>query len=299
MDLEHPTAPSAERPEWAIYAEIVATAVVAAVAYGVVHDQFTARICVEYFTVGHPPVFATTDPTLLGLGWGVIATWWVGLLLGVPLATAARWGSWPKVAPRDLHGLIARLLVCMGACALVAGFLGWRSAQSGRVRLLSGLAEAVPASQHHGFIVDLMAHTASYASGFLGGVVVIALVIRRRYRHAVEAIEQANLEPGAEVRRSPLPSWLRATLFALAQVSAVPQFALLFLGFALVFASTGGPSRLIHPAMGGVYVATSVLVGVASRKHQHAFPRWVNYLLLLIALWVGAASLEAIYFLVR
>jgi hypothetical protein len=53
---------------------IVLLCVVMAATYGIVHDQITARICVEYFTIGHPPVFGTADPTLLGLGWGVIAT---------------------------------------------------------------------------------------------------------------------------------------------------------------------------------------------------------------------------------
>jgi len=69
---------------------IIAMCVAMAVAYGIVHDQITVRICLEYFTVGHPPVFPTSDPTLLALGWGVIATWWVGLLLGILLACAAR-----------------------------------------------------------------------------------------------------------------------------------------------------------------------------------------------------------------
>lgn len=60
------------------FLKIVALCISASVLYGIVHDQITARICVEYFTVFHPPVFATTSPTLLGFGWGVIATWWAG-----------------------------------------------------------------------------------------------------------------------------------------------------------------------------------------------------------------------------
>jgi hypothetical protein len=54
---------------------IVVLCIASAVIYGILHDQVTARFCVEYFTVGHPPVFDTTSPTLLGVGWGVIATW--------------------------------------------------------------------------------------------------------------------------------------------------------------------------------------------------------------------------------
>ena len=33
--------------------------VMAAVVYGIVHDQFTPRICLEYFTIFHPPIFHT------------------------------------------------------------------------------------------------------------------------------------------------------------------------------------------------------------------------------------------------
>jgi hypothetical protein len=28
-------------------------------------------VCVEYFTIGHQPIFHTDDPTLLAFGWGV------------------------------------------------------------------------------------------------------------------------------------------------------------------------------------------------------------------------------------
>jgi len=74
------------------FAKIVLLSIAAAICYGILHDQVTARICVEYFTVFHPPVFPTDDPTLLALGWGVIATWWLGAFLGVVLAISARTG---------------------------------------------------------------------------------------------------------------------------------------------------------------------------------------------------------------
>ncbi len=170
--------------------QIVATAILAAVVYGVLHDQVTARVCVEYFTIGHPPVFATSDPTLLGLGWGIIATWWVGLILGVPLAIVARWGSWPKTPPSALWKPIGLLLLCMAACAAVAGVLGYQAARTGAVFLVEPLATQLPRSKHAAFIADLWAHLASYGSGFVGGVVVIALVGRRRY-------EAARLTPRA------------------------------------------------------------------------------------------------------
>jgi len=55
--------------------KIILLSIAAVILYGIVHDQVTARMCVEYFTIGHPPIFGTDDPTLLGVGWGILATW--------------------------------------------------------------------------------------------------------------------------------------------------------------------------------------------------------------------------------
>jgi hypothetical protein len=161
---------------------IVLLCVVAAVGYGIVHDQVTARVCVEYFTVGHPPVFGTDDPTKLGIGWGIIATWWVGLLLGIPLAIAARAGSRRKRSIGSLVKPVGRLLVVMAACASLAGALGWALARMGVVFLAGPSAERLPDQRHARFLADLWAHSASYGVGFAGGGVVIILVWRSRRR---------------------------------------------------------------------------------------------------------------------
>ena len=83
----------------------------AAIVYGLIHDQITAHLCVEYFSVAHPPVFPTRSPFLLALGWGVIATWWVGLPLGLGLAGVARIGPGPKLALRDLRPTVLWLML--------------------------------------------------------------------------------------------------------------------------------------------------------------------------------------------
>src|SRR5271170_2708400 len=104
---------------------IILMCMVAAAMYGIAHDQVTAHVCVEYFTAGHPPVFPTDDPTLLGIGWGIIATWWVGVLLGLPLAVVARAGSRPKRSVGTLIRPVVSLLAVMAICALAAGITGW------------------------------------------------------------------------------------------------------------------------------------------------------------------------------
>jgi hypothetical protein len=163
---------------------IVLFSVLAAIVYGVLHDQVTARVCVEYFTIGHPPLFPTTSPTLLALGWGVVATWWVGLPLGVLLAAAARLGSRPRLTVTDLRRPVAILLLGMGVCALLAGITGALLASAGKVWLLEPLATQVPADRHVRFLADLWAHTASYAAGAFGGLVLIGWTWRHRSRRS-------------------------------------------------------------------------------------------------------------------
>ncbi|MBN9521405.1 hypothetical protein J0H58_23265 [bacterium] len=161
---------------------IVLLCVAAAIAYGIIHDQITARVCVEYFTVGHPPVFPTDDPTLLGLGWGIIATWWVGLVLGLALAVAARGGSRPPRGVRSLLRPVALLLMTTGAAALAMGLIGYAVAEAGGVVLVEPLAGDVPHDRHTRFLADLWAHTTSYIVGAVGGLVVCVNVWRSRYR---------------------------------------------------------------------------------------------------------------------
>ena len=167
---------------------IVALSVVCAVTYGILHDQITARVCVEYFTIGHPPVFPTDDPTLLGLGWGVIATWWVGLPLGMLLAAAARVGSLPKMELRDLLKPVGVLLACCGLLALTAGVVGYVLANAGVVTLDDWLAARIPPARHALFLADGFAHLASYTGGFVGGLVLCLWVVMRRYRRRVDGL---------------------------------------------------------------------------------------------------------------
>lgn len=164
------------------FAAIVLLCIVAAVIYGIIHDQITARICVEYFTIGHPPVFDTSDPTLLGLGWGVIATWWVGLIMGVPVALASRVGSLPKWDALQLMKPLAIMLGVVGLVAALSGVAGYFAATHKAVWLFEPLASRVPADRHVAFITDLWIHLASYIGGFLGGIVLCVYILVRRAR---------------------------------------------------------------------------------------------------------------------
>jgi hypothetical protein len=162
--------------------KIVLISIAAAVLYGIIHDQFTARICVEYFTVFHPTVFATQSPTLLGLGWGIIATWWVGAFLGVLLAVAARAGSRPKLPAGILINPIGKLLLVMAGSALISGLAGYILARKGLISPPGWVAFSLRPSAHAQFMADWWAHNASYAVGFLGGIVLCVRQYKRRIR---------------------------------------------------------------------------------------------------------------------
>lgn len=168
--------------------KIVLFAIVSAILYGILHDQITTRVSLEYFTLGHPHLIDSESPTLLALAWGTVATWWVGLALGIPLALAARMGRRPKLEWRDLVRPMAVLLACCAVCALTGGVTGYVLARSGAVEILKH-------PQVHGdtavrFLAVNWAHIASYQSGALGGVVLACYAWRVRY------LRFKNLTPG-------------------------------------------------------------------------------------------------------
>jgi H+/Cl- antiporter ClcA len=178
------------------FLRIVLLSVLAAVVYGILHDQVTARVCVEYFTVGHPPIFHTQSPTLLGLAWGILATWWVGLFLGIPLAGCARAGSSPRLAAKDLIRPIALLLAFMAALALIAGVSGFLVVKASGFHLDYVAAASLPVAKQQFFIACWFAHLASYGSGFLGGLLLcLWAVLRRRRMDAGPGIPRAGTRP--------------------------------------------------------------------------------------------------------
>jgi len=161
--------------------KIVILCIVAAILYGIIHDQITARICVQYFTVFHPPIFHTQSPTLLALGWGIVATWWVGAFFSVPMILAARAGSRPTVRAAELMPPIVWLLASMGACATLSGITGYVLARQGTLAT-DWLSFTDSPGMRYRFMADWWAHTASYAAALVGGIVLCAMTYRKRVR---------------------------------------------------------------------------------------------------------------------
>lgn len=148
---------------------IVLLSIAAAVAYGIVHDQITVRLCIEYFTVAHPPIFHTRSPTLLAVCWGAVATFWVGLALGSLLAMVTQSRGRPPVPLGRLARGMAVLLATMGVCAAGAGVAGFELTRHGVVTFPAGLVGWIPAAQQERFMAMWFAHNTSYLVGFVGG----------------------------------------------------------------------------------------------------------------------------------
>jgi hypothetical protein len=164
--------------------KIILTSIGAGIIYGIIHDQITARVCIEYFTVFHPKVIESNSPTLLALTWGVIATWWAGAILGTMLAVAARAGSRPALNTSNLIRPITKLLAVMAVSALVEGIAGYTLTRLGFVSAAAWIA--FNPSRDAVLMADWWAHTASYGSAFIGGSVLCVLTFCRRARSSTE-----------------------------------------------------------------------------------------------------------------
>ena len=161
---------------------IIATSVLGSVLYGIGHDLITTRICVEYFTIGHVKIIDSEDPTQLALAWGVRASWWAGLFLGILLACASRLGKRPQRTLRSLIKPIAGLMIVMAVFALGAGVVGYMMGSSGNLVVHPQMLAQLPASSRVPFQICSFAHSMSYNVAFVGGGMLIAWVWVSRKR---------------------------------------------------------------------------------------------------------------------
>lgn len=172
--------------------KIILFCIASAIVYGILLDQVTARVSVEYFTVGHTPVFPTQSPTLLAFQFGILGTWWVGLILGIFAVLVSRVGSWPKVDTADLVRPIACLLFVMAVASLLGGITGYQLAKASGLVLPEPFGPRVPEDQHCFFFADSLAHLGAYSVGAVGGLILcIRLVVQRRRRARGKAVGQA------------------------------------------------------------------------------------------------------------
>jgi hypothetical protein len=154
----------------------------AAMAYGIIHDQITAHLCVEYFTVAHPPLFHTQSPTVLAFCWGVLATVGIGAVLGVILAEVSQSEGLPSYPILRLCRLILILLGTMALAAFLAGVLGFELSRYSLLSLPSAFSQFISPSRRDRFMAVWFAHGASYLTGLTGGTFLTLHIWNQRGR---------------------------------------------------------------------------------------------------------------------
>lgn len=264
--------------------KIILLCIASAVVYGICHDQVTARVCVEYFTVAHTPLFDTESPTLLAIYFGTAATWWVGLIFGVLAALVSRAASWPKLDAAHWIRPIACLLVVMAAASLLAGITGHQLAKASGFVLPEPFGPRVPKGRHALFFADSMAHLAAYGVGLLGGLILCAGVLIQRFRTARAATSANDRTARVELLTEP---WVVVVSRWTARTIGIPLFALLVL---LTFGD-GAPNPLTASRREILFVAVALtmLVGLVLAWKREA----VGGLLILGGLVLFATADEA------
>jgi hypothetical protein len=162
--------------------KVFLSCILAAIGYGIIHDEITAHLCVEYFSVAHPPLFPTSSPFLLAICWGIAATIGLGAIFGGLFALVAGGGELPPLPlERVWHKLFA-LLLFMAVCAFASGVMGYLLARHAVITLPADLRNIIPLSHHDRFVGVWFAHLASYAVGLTGSAWLIFQVWRERGR---------------------------------------------------------------------------------------------------------------------
>lgn len=156
--------------------KIILSAMLIAVVYGILHDQITARIYLEYFTVWHRHIIDSTDPTVVAFVWGIVATWWVGLGAGMVIAIASNIGGEPRFTVCDLIKPAIVLVIFISISAFIAGIIGYFA--SDFVAYLRWDRLSTGEDRRH--IVVWFAHMASYNIGTLGVIFLFLYIIRKR-----------------------------------------------------------------------------------------------------------------------
>lgn len=154
---------------------ILGLIVLMAAVYGIIHDQITARIYPAYFNVdhpdlGYPAIFHSSNPTVLGFAWGIVATVPLATVLGSMIAISAQVGNWPRISARRLLGPLCGVFVLMMVMAVAGGIWGYHSWRPDSKMFIARREMA-----------DFGAHLMSYCGGVFGALLlVIWTIIRRR-----------------------------------------------------------------------------------------------------------------------
>ncbi len=153
--------------------------------YAMLQDQISARLCPEYFTVLHNPIPGLTEPTLLGIAWGFLGSWWGGALLGYGAGLAATLGRRPPATLRQLLGPMLAVIAFVTVCTSFAGIAVSMNADLFSIRVDAISLDAIPVQRRVKAFIVATYHLVAYASSVIGSVVAIVCIANKRGRMGV------------------------------------------------------------------------------------------------------------------
>lgn len=167
--------------KFGVFTSTVFACILLAGVYGIVHDQITCSISPEYFTRFKyrqfgldPGYFGGNRPSVAVIGF--LATWWMGLIIGVCIGLAG------FVYPD--HITMRRSVVRAVKTVLVVSFVsGLTGFAIGKFYLVhTGVDWPIPADviDRKSFIITGSIHNFSYPGGLAGLFVALTEMIRRR-----------------------------------------------------------------------------------------------------------------------
>lgn len=174
------------------FTKIVLLSMGAALLYAVVHNLLGAAFCPEYLAVGLPPAFQTTSAIGLALGWALLGTWWLSLVLGLALAVLARVGPEPHLNAREFLKPGGYVLAATAVTALIGGVAGYLVGWGGAAGIPAEFTWQVPSEHAAGYVANQWAEWAAYAGGIAATFLLYRWVWQRRnlQQHVVESLRE-------------------------------------------------------------------------------------------------------------
>jgi len=167
---------------------LLLVAVATAVFYGVINDQLTCTISWEYFYYGkeiYKVVGPETPPADWPFRWevakvGIMATWSVGLILGVILLVANNpIKNWPRLSYRTLLRCLITIVLISITFGIIGGLLGY---QGFLTNLSPDFQDMTRANvfRPKNFICTWGIHLGGYVGGIVGTITCALWMICKR-----------------------------------------------------------------------------------------------------------------------
>lgn len=155
--------------------------------YGMLQDQFSARLCPEYFTVLHNPIPGLSDPTLVGIVWGFLASAGGGIAMGYAAGLSGTLGNNPPYTTRELLKAMLLLIGAVGLITLMTGVGVYRHAEMFSITLDPRLNELIPVELHRNAFTVACYHFAAYGSAISGSIIMcVCIGVSRMKRKPTE-----------------------------------------------------------------------------------------------------------------